>query len=129
MAHKPGVGAYSAYACSSDDKTEEQLAGERVLIVQIFRSKKRVWRAVRKGTVMAFANASIIMVVATIADVWRSVWTAVVIVAASALAYFAAYHEARFDDEQDAAEAARLAHESDEAAADEEAAGTRQGAI
>ena len=59
-------------------------------MLEIFSSKKRVWRAVRKGTVMAFANASIIMV-------------------ASLLAYFAAYQEARFDDEQDAWEAQQKA--------------------
>ena len=38
-------------------------------MLEIFSSKKRVWRAVRKGTVMAFANASIIMLIATVAAV------------------------------------------------------------
>ena len=61
-------------------------------------------RALRKGTVMAFANASIILLIATIADAVRSVWTIVVIVLASALAYFAAYQEAKFDEEQIARE-------------------------
>ena len=49
---------------------------------------------------MAFANASIVLLIATIADAVRSIWTIVIIVLASALAYFAAYHEAKFDDEQ-----------------------------
>ncbi|WP_455247730.1 hypothetical protein [Rothia aeria] len=83
-------------------------------MLEIFSSKKRVWRAVRKGTVMAFANASIIMLIATVADVLRSVWTIVAIMVASLLAYFAAYHEARFDDEQDAWEARRKAQEAAE---------------
>ena len=59
---------------------------------------------------MAFANASIIMLIATVADALRSVWTIVVIMVASLLAYFAAYQEARFDDEQDAWEAQQKAH-------------------
>ena len=79
-------------------------------MLEIFSSKKRVWRAVRKGTVMAFANASIIMLIATVADALRSVWTIGAIMGASRLAYFAAYHEARFDDEQDAWEAQQKAH-------------------
>ena len=79
-------------------------------MLEIFSSKKRVWRAVRKGTVMAFANASIIMLIATVADALRSVWTIVAIMVASLLAYFAAYQEARFDDEQDAWEAQQKAH-------------------
>ena len=78
-------------------------------MLEIFSSKKRVWRAVRKGTVMAIANASIIMLIATVADALRSVWTIVVIMVASLLAYFAAYQEARFDDEQDAWEAQQKA--------------------
>ena len=78
-------------------------------MLEIFSSKKRVWRAVRKGTVMAVANASIIMLIATVADALRSVWTIVVIMVASLLAYFAAYQEARFDDEQDAWEAQQKA--------------------
>ncbi|MFC2311332.1 MULTISPECIES: hypothetical protein [Rothia] len=65
---------------------------------------KYVLRALRKGTVMAFANASIVLLIATIADAVRSIWTIVIIVLASALAYFAAYHEAKFDDEQIARE-------------------------
>ncbi|VEI22835.1 Uncharacterised protein [Rothia aeria] len=83
-------------------------------MLEIFSSKKRVWRAVRKGTVMAFANASIIMLIATIADVLQSVWTIVAIMVASLLAYFAAYQEARFDDEQDAWEAQQKAQEAAE---------------
>lgn len=83
-------------------------------MLEIFSSKKRVWRAVRKGTVMAFANASIIMLIATVADVLRSVWTIVAIMVASLLAYFAAYQEARFDDEQDAWEAQQKAQEAAE---------------
>lgn len=83
-------------------------------MLEIFSSKKRVWRAVRKGTVMAFANASIIMLIATVADALRSVWTIVVIMVASLLAYFAAYQEARFDDEQDAWEAQQKAQEAAE---------------
>ena len=79
-------------------------------MLEIFSSKKRVGRAVRKGTVMAFANASIIMLIATVADALRSVWTIVAIMVASLLAYFAAYQEARFDDEQDAWEAQQKAH-------------------
>ena len=79
-------------------------------MLEIFSSKKRVWRAVRKGTVMAFASASIIMLIATVADALRSVWTIVAIMVASLLAYFAAYQEARFDDEQDAWEAQQKAH-------------------
>ena len=79
-------------------------------MLEIFSSKKRVWRAVRKGTGMAFANASIIMLIATVADALRSVWTIVAIMVASLLAYFAAYQEARFDDEQDAWEAQQKAH-------------------
>ena len=79
-------------------------------MLEIFSSKKRVWRAVRKSTVMAFANASIIMLIATVADALRSVWTIVAIMVASLLAYFAAYQEARFDDEQDAWEAQQKAH-------------------
>jgi len=75
-------------------------------MLEIFSSKKRVWRAVRKGTVMAFANASIIMLIATVADALRSVWTIVAIMVASLLADFAAYPEARFDDEKAHAEAA-----------------------
>ena len=65
---------------------------------------KYIVRALRKGTVMAFANASIVLLIATIADAVRSIWTIVIIVLASALAYFAAYHEAKFDDEQIARE-------------------------
>lgn len=65
---------------------------------------KYIVRALRKGTVMAFANASIVLLIATIADAVRSIWTIVIIVLASALAYFAAYHEAKFDDEQIACE-------------------------
>ena len=83
-------------------------------MLEIFSSKKRVWRAVRKGTVMAFANASIIMLIATVADALRSVWTIVAIMVASLLAYFAAYQEARFDDEQDAWEAQQKAQEAAE---------------
>ena len=79
-------------------------------MLEIFSSKKRVWCSVRKGTVMAFANASIIMLIATVADALRSVWTIVAIMVASLLAYFAAYQEARFDDEQDAWEAQQKAH-------------------
>lgn len=65
---------------------------------------KYIVRALCKGTVMAFANASIVLLIATIADAVRSIWTIVIIVLASALAYFAAYHEAKFDDEQIARE-------------------------
>ena len=37
------------------------------------------------------------MLIATIADALRSVWTIVAIMVASLLAYFAAYQEARFE--------------------------------
>lgn len=44
---------------------------------------KYIVRALRKGTVMAFANASIVLLIATIADAVRSIWTIVIIVLAS----------------------------------------------
>ena len=94
-------------------------------MLEIFSSKKRVWRAVRKGTVMAFANASIIMLIATVADALRSVWTIVAIMVASLLAYFAAYHEARFDDEQDAWEAQQKAQEAAEGSCSGEETGAK----
>ena len=39
---------------------------------------KYIVRALRKGTVMAFANASIVLLIATIADAVRSIWTIVI---------------------------------------------------
>ena len=52
------------------------------------------------------------LLIDTFADAVRSIWTIVIIVLASALAYFAAYHEAKFDDEQIAREREVGGHQS-----------------
>lgn len=54
-----------------------------------------VGRALRKGTVMAFANACIIWLFAYIAGVDHSVWMVVIILAGAVLAYVTAFLEAR----------------------------------
>ena len=54
-----------------------------------------VGQALRKGTVMAFANACIIWLFAYIAGFDRSVWMVVIIIAGAALAYVTAFLEAR----------------------------------
>lgn len=54
-----------------------------------------VGQALRKGTVMALANACIIWLFAYIAGFDRSVWMVVIILAGAALAYVTAFLEAR----------------------------------
>lgn len=54
-----------------------------------------VGQALRKGTVMAFANACIIWLFAYIAGVDHSVWMVVIILAGAVLAYVTAFLEAR----------------------------------
>ena len=54
-----------------------------------------VGQALRKGTVMAFANACIIWLFAYIAGVDHSVWVVVIILAGAVLAYVTAFLEAR----------------------------------
>ena len=54
-----------------------------------------VGQALRKGTVMAFANACIIWLFAYIAGVDHSVWMVVIILAGAVLAYVTAFLEVR----------------------------------
>ena len=54
-----------------------------------------VGQALRKGTVMAFANACIIWLFAYIAGVDHSMWMVVIILAGAVLAYVTAFLEAR----------------------------------
>ena len=54
-----------------------------------------VGQALRKGTVMAFANACIIWLFAYIAGVDHSEWMVVIILAGAVLAYVTAFLEAR----------------------------------
>ena len=54
-----------------------------------------VGQALRKGTVMAFANACIIWLFAYIAGVDHSVWMVVIILAGAVLAYVTAFLETR----------------------------------
>ena len=60
-----------------------------------FNNRSVVGQALRKGTVMALANACIIWLFAYIAGFDHSVWMVVIILAGAALAYVTAFLEAR----------------------------------